>query len=506
LERQELDDLRSIPDLVAYQREVQDRLTEINNEHAGLPLPDEERAEFAGLTAQNDEIDKRVRELEARHAMIERLAQDPKAVEREVTELDRQMNSRDARGSAAERDIYDLSSMRINPYEPDRMRDQYRDRAMRAIEAAHFPARTADGRPLDRARAQEHIEHLMRSTQEGEPGAANPGAVARHILTTGSPTYRRAFWKQLSGAVLSREEQRALSLGGSGGGFAIPFALDPTLIPISNSVVNPARALARIETIAGANTWIGVTSAAVTASRVAELTEVTDTAGTPLLQPSLTVTKAHAFVPFSIEVGEDWPALESQFTMLIGQAKDDEEATAFVTGSGSGVNPQGFVVGATGNVAASTGLTVTAANVYALEAALPPRFRPNESFVANRGIYNVIRAIDTAGGAALWLYMSMGLDTQAPRPGNTGATILGRGAWEASAMQATVVNATKIMVVGDFNYFLIVDRIGMTVELIPHIFGATARFPIGQRGLYAYWRNTSRVLAGSAFVTLTGTT
>jgi HK97 family phage major capsid protein len=506
LERVDLDALRSIPELASYQREVQERMTEVNAEFNGLPLPDAERAEFAGLREQDEEISARIRELESRHRTIQRFAEDPTRVEREHTELERRLNSRDAQGTSRELDIYDLTKMSIDPTDPDRARQEYRDRALRAIEVASFPNRDASGRSIDKARIQGHIEHLMRSTQEGEPGSPWPGAVAHHILTTGSPAYRRAFWKQLAGGIMTREEQRALSLGGSGGGFAIPFALDPTLIPISNSVVNPTRALARIETIAGANTWLGVTSAAVTASRVAELTEATDTAGTPLLQPSATVTKAHTFVPFSIESGEDWPALESQFTMLIGQAKDDEEATAFVTGAGTTVNPQGFVTGTTATSAAATGLTVTAANLYALEAALPPRYRPNESFVANRGIFNILRAIDTAGGAALWLYMAQGLDTQAPRPGNTGATLLGRGAWEASQMQATVVNATKIMVVGDFNYFLIVDRIGMTVELIPHVFGATARYPIGQRGLYAYWRNTSRVLTSAAFVAMTGTT
>jgi HK97 family phage major capsid protein len=506
LERVDLDALRSIPELASYQKEVQERLTELNAEYAGLPLPDEERAEFAGLTEQNKEIDQRIQELEARHRMIEQFSQDPKRVEREASELERRLNSREAQGTNRDYDIYDLSKMSIDPTDPDRAREQYRDRAMRALEVAHFPQRMADGRSLDKARAQTHIEHLMRSTQEGEADSPQAGAVARHILTTGSPAYRRAFWKHLAGRILSREEQRALSLGTTGGGFAIPFALDPTLIPISNSVVNPTRALARIETIAGANTWLGVTSAAVTASYQAELTEVADTAGTPLLQPSLTVNKAQAFIPFSIEVAEDWPALESQFTMLIGQAKDDLEGAQFVTGVGTTVFPQGFVVGTTATVAAATGLTVTAANLYALEAALAPRYRPNESFVANRGIFNVLRGIDTAGGAALWLYMAQGLDTQAPRPGNTGATLLGRGAWEASAMQATVVNATKIMVCGDFNYFLIVDRIGMTVELIPHVFGATSRFPLGQRGLYSYWRNTSRVLTAAAFVALTGTT
>jgi HK97 family phage major capsid protein len=150
---------------------------------------------------------------------------------------------------------------------------------------------------------------------------------------------------------------------------------------------------------------------------------------------------------------------------------------------------------------------VTAANLYALEAALPPRFRPNESFVANRGIYNIIRGIDTAGGAALWLYVSQGLTTQAPTPGNTGATLLGRGAWEASAMQATVVNNTVIMVVGDFNYFLIVDRIGMTIQNIPFLFGgAQGNLPTGQQGVYAWWRNTSKVLHANAFVALKGLT
>lgn len=37
----------------------------------------------------------------------------------------------------------------------------------------------------------------------------------------------------------------------------------------------------------------------------------------------------------------------------------------------------------------------------------------------------------------------------------------------------------------------------MTVELVPHIFGATARYPIGQRGL----RNMYGLLSGDAEVT-----
>jgi len=74
-------------------------------------------------------------------------------------------------------------------------------------------------------------------------------------------------------------------------------------------------------------------------------------------------------------------------------------------------------------------------------------------------------------------------------------------------MQATVVNASKIMVIGDFNYFLILDRIGMNIQSIPFLFGAgQGNLPTGQQGLYAWWRNTSKVLYANAFVAMTGTT
>jgi HK97 family phage major capsid protein len=61
------------------------------------------------------------------------------------------------------------------------------------------------------------------------------------------------------------------------------------------------------------------------------------------------------------------------------------------------------------------------------------------------------------------------------------------------------------MIFGDFRYFLIVDRIGMQIEIIPHLFGATNQRPIGSRGLLAYWRNTSRVLSSAAFKVLVTT-
>jgi HK97 family phage major capsid protein len=473
---------------------VKGRLAELNQEFDGLPFPDEARNEFAGLKKQNEEIDRRVKELEARK-QGRRGSRRARGRESSSSTIGRSANT-----TQKQRDVYDLST-RVLPA----ARPGAGEHAVPRQRAAGDRDRVVPARRRQDRRGRSQPRRAAADDDAAVAAGRGRAAPARDRLAV----YRRAFWK----AAMSRqherpvgEEQRALSLGATTGGQAVPFTLDPTVIPTSNSVVNPARAIGRNVTISGSNTWNGVSSGAITAARAAEAAVTTDNSPT-MAAPTATVTKAQAFVPFSIEVQEDWGALEAEMGKLFQDAKDDEEATAFVTGAGTTVNPQGFVTGTTATSAAATGLTVTAANVYALEAALPPRFRPNLSFVANRGIYNIVRGIDTAGGAALWLYISQGLVTQTPTPGNTGATLLGRGAWEASQMQATVVNATKIMIVGDFNYFLVLDRIGMNIELIPFLFGAgQGNLPTGQRGLYAWWRNTSKVLSASAFVAMTGTT
>lgn len=47
----------------------------------------------------------------------------------------------------------------------------------------------------------------------------------------------------------------------------------------------------------------------------------------------------------------------------------------------------------------------------------------------------------------------------------------------------------------DFSEYGIVDRLGTTLELIPHLFGASNRHPADQRGLYVYSRAGPGVLA-----------
>jgi HK97 family phage major capsid protein len=83
---------------------------------------------------------------------------------------------------------------------------------------------------------------------------------------------------------------------------------------------------------------------------------------------------ARAFVPFSIEVGQDWGSLQEELTKLVADARDVLDAAIFYNGTGT---DQPFGV--------RTGLTVTQrvqtagagafayGDVYTLKQAIRPR-------------------------------------------------------------------------------------------------------------------------------------
>jgi HK97 family phage major capsid protein len=473
---------RSIEEHEAELTELRARVNEIDTEYAGIALPDNIRSEWDDKNLEIEDKVQLLDELRARAERVKTLATDPNNSERGAA-----FNV----GRTGTEDIWDVAAVRSNSRSDEQATSMYRDNALRAVEGMHFPHAEAN-----REDAQGQLEGLISKFSSGDDHG-----FARHVLTFGSPTYRRAFAKTLGGIRLSTEEQRAMSLTGTQGGFAVPVTLDPTIIPTSNGAVNPWRQISRVEKITG-NTWNGVSAGAITASRDLEFEEVSDD-GPTLAQPTATVTKAQAFVPFSIEVGQDWASLESEMANLIQDAKDVEEATAFATGGGTGVNPQGVLTGATGTVAAGTA-AFAVAHGYSLLESLPARFRPNGKFVGNLAQFNRIRQLDTAGGANLWVQnLQQGIAGDAN--GTLGATFLGKPAYESSVMTSALTAASKIMIFGDFRYYLIVDRIGMTVELVPHLFGATNQRPIGSRGILAYWRNTGKVLSSNAFRTLVTT-
>src|ERR1700752_3711766 len=189
--------------------------------------------------------------------------------------------------------------------------------------------------------------------------------------------------------------------------------------------------------------------------------------------------------------------MQFELSLLIQDAKDVEEASSFTIGDGTAPNPEGLITNLVANTAiVKTGATATFAStdLDLVEEALGQRFQMRAQWVGQRATYNLTRHFATNNGPDLWVRIAEGLT----HGGNTGRTLLGYAANEASAMDTGTASGKNLLVLGDFGYFAIVDRIGMNIELVQHLFGTNGR-PTGQRGFYAVWRNTCKVLSSSAF-------
>lgn len=479
------DDYRTVPEMESRLSEIRGELDAIDAEHAGQTLAGSAKEVWEDLSGQAEDLRARIKDTNERKAQLEAFARDASKAEDAVPERGEYSGKTfSTRTGVATSDPYDLSQYQTgDPFADPQVRARkMRDGALRAIEQD----RSLKSRGGQDA-AAEKVEYFDDPT----------GTIARRILTTGSALYKRAFAKAISSGQLTGDEARALSLTGASGGFAVPYQLDPTVIPTSNGSVNPVRAISRVIPIPG-DEWRGVSSAGVTAAYAAEATETSDNAPT-IAQPTISTEKAQAFIPFSIEIGMDWGSLEAEMGRLLGDAKDDLEATAFLTGTGTN-EPFGVLVGATTTVATTTTAAFVVADLYKLEEALGPRYRPRASFVANRFIFNKVRQFDTAGGASVYTdNLRQGLaNTGAGGAGAVGPAVLGYPAYEWSAMVSALTTTNKIAVLGDFSRYVIVDRVGMQVEAIQHLVGTNHR-PTGQRGLYAFWRNGAKVVDANGF-------
>lgn len=357
-------------------------------------------------------------------------------------------------------------------------RTEARDAAMRILD-------TADGDLVSDGN-KSHLETMVRSRSVNVDG----DAIARRILLTENEHYRSAFAKgvtQAQPAFTSEEakalsEFRAASIGtDSAGGFGVPVLIDPTILITSGAADVPVLRVARIETITN-DEWKGVSSAAAAWSWDGEAGEVSDDM-TTLAQPNVVAHKAQAFIPYSIEVGQDYPNFAAEMSRLLDQGYIDLMASATITGSGSSA-PFGIFTALDANtnveVVVTTDGAFGAVDIDKVWASLPERYRRNAVWLMNVDVENEIRAFgsgtatsrftvdQTREGISLLNGKPVLLSDSAPTfTGTTGAS--------------------NILVVGDFSNYLVAQRAGMNIELVPHLLGSNRR-PSGQRGWYAWAR------------------
>ncbi|MGW1492569.1 phage major capsid protein [Streptomyces sp. NPDC002402] len=441
---------------------------------------------FDELTREFADVDDHRRQLE-RTAALERVRSATKTTERRPAATKIEGGT-----PTSSRDGYDVDPI----LHPDSVEDQRFRNPWDLSEVRTFGqskgqvARELRSRALSAIERMSGADDAVRQASTGivERWDDGDSRIAKLCLATSSPEYMRAWSKMAAGKghMISPEEQRALeramSLTDSAGGYLVPFQLDPTVIITANGSRNQIREAART-VVATGDVWNGVSSGAVSWSWDAEAAEVSDDT-TTFAQPTVPVHKAAGFVPISIEALEDEANVTQEVARLLAFGKDTLEAAAFATGSGSG-QPTGLVtalVGTSSEVDVTTAETFAAADIYKLDNALPARYRANASWVANRAIYNLIRQFDTGGGAQMW--ERIGADVP--------PMLMGRPALESEDMDGawnTAATANNyILAFGDLSAYVIADRVGMTVEFIPHLFATGNNRPSGSRGWYAYYR------------------
>jgi HK97 family phage major capsid protein len=238
------------------------------------------------------------------------------------------------------------------------------------------------------------------------------------------------------------------------------LTLDPAILLTNDGSNNPLRQLATVkQTMTGQ--WRGITSAGAMAEWKAGLAEAADASPT-IAEPEITIHAGDAFVPYSYEIGMDAVNFLDELVGVLVDAADQLQATAYTTGSGT-AQPEGIVTGLVGTaseIAPAVAETFSAADVFALQNALPARFSGNATWQSHIAIGNLIRQEETTNGAH-----------QFPEMRDMPAHLLGKMWLENSGIDSAfdpAATATNYLALyGDVRRgFFIADRIGSTLELI----------------------------------------
>lgn len=366
-----------------------------------------------------------------------------------------------------------------------------RGQAQRTVETEHRSGRLSD-------KAAEKVERLLTTGRPDEQDLT-----ARWAVATGSPEYLRAFSKLLSdptrGHLLwDEDEQRAyravtevraaMSLTDANGGYMVPMTLDPAINLTGDGTTNSIRDVARVVQTA-TESWTGINSAGATAEWKAEGAQAAD--GSPAVDDvPIPVHFGDVFVPYSFEVGMDAMNFTQELSIVLQDAAANLMATAYTTGTGTG-QPKGFItaaVAASSTVAPTTAETFAAADVYKVQNALQPRFQAGASWQGNLAMANTMRQFETTGGALKFPELADGQLLR--RPFNENSHMDG-------VINPAATETNYSLAYGDFSKFVIVDRIGTQLELVPNLFGANGR-PTGQRGAFLWFRTGSDLVVPNA--------
>jgi HK97 family phage major capsid protein len=176
-------------------------------------------------------------------------------------------------------------------------------------------------------------------------------------------------------------------------------------------------------------------------------------------------------------------------------------ATKMATGSGTN-EPWGIFTALDANTNAEVTVTTNAqfgaVDIDKIWAALPERWRSRASWFMSVGYENAIRGFGSGTATSRFTVDQTreGISLLNGKP-----VLLS----DYAPAVATTTTARNILVVGDFSNYVVAQRAGMSVEVLPLVTDVTNNRPTGERGLFAYARVGADSVIDTAFRVLTNT-
>jgi HK97 family phage major capsid protein len=349
-----------------------------------------------------------------------------------------------------------------------------------------------------------HLENLLHRSESEEDGQFDGSYLARRTLLTENPLYRSAFKKYMRlgpMAAYNHEEQRAVAafqefemsraageVTTTAGGFGVPVYIDPSIIITSGASDVPMLRVCRTEQVTN-NVWKGVSSAGMSWSYDTEAAEVSDDTAT-LAQPTVNVHMARGYIPYSIEVSQDYPGFAAEMGRLLDQGYSDLLAVKTMTGTGTG-EPWGIFTAidqtSASEVTPTTDGSLGGVDIFKVWNALPERYRGRATWFMSVGVESAIRQFASSAGSSS-SYFTVDLTAGGVSRINGRPVIITDYAPTFSGSVPGTTGPQNILVVGDASNYLFVQRAGMSVEQVPLVIGGSQR-PTGQRGMFAWARN-----------------
>jgi HK97 family phage major capsid protein len=350
--------------------------------------------------------------------------------------------------------------------------------------------------------AQTDSLHELCHTSTAE---VNGKSFSQYIAITSAEPYVSAFGKTLRYGVpgWDRTEARAVQVfrevrqhiegraaAESGSfGLGVPWLVDPTiLVQVQDAaeILAPPPVGARQVTIT-TDAWHGVSSPGATLVFKGESAVDTD-AAVVFAQPTIPVYSAVGDFSGSLELFMDYPGLVDEVGSLFAAAWRDKVSEYTAVGSGTNC-PLGLFTAMNSQTTSPSHVTVhsagtlAASDVRAVFAALPERYELNASWLMSPSMAQAVSAL-----AAPSVTNGLAPHDWVPAAQGQPARLLGRPVI-VSSYAPSFANATSgsftWMVVGDMSRYLVVNRLGASLELISQLRSPVTALPTGERS-YLY--------------------